>query len=286
MSEPVVYLNGRIVPAGQAAVSAFDSGFLHGVSVFTTLRAHNGRPFRLDRHLRRLSADAGRIGLRHEATAEELAGAVDEILRANALTEARVRITLTPGRPGAAPESTTLVTASETGIQAGWYEKGIGAIVNQVRQYEHDPLGGAKTGCYLPRVLARQAAAAAGADEALWFTHSGRLAEACFCNVFLVGDGGLATPPLDTPVLPGIVREAVLELTARLDLTCRDDEPIGYDDVLACREMFLTSSVAGVRPVVRLDRRPIGDEAPGPVTRSILAAYARLLEEECPPPGA
>ena len=284
MSERVVYLNGELIPADRAGVSVFDTGLLHGASVFTTMLARNGKVFRLARHLQRLMANADAIDLRHAATVEELTEAVDKLLTANGLADARVRITLTPGPVGVGGRATTLVTAAEPGIDPQWYQKGIGAITSAIRQYEHSPLAGVKTGCYLLRVLARQAAAAVGADEALWFTLSGHLAEGCYTNVFLVRGGEVHTPPLDTPVLGGIVREAVLEICDTLEIPRHDEIPLTADDVAAADEMFVTSSVAGVRPVVRLDRRGIGDEKPGPVTRKILAAYADLLEAECPAP--
>lgn len=283
MASQLVYLNGKIIPAEEARLSVFDTGFLHGASVFTTLLAHNGRPFRLDRHLGRLMANAKKIGLRHDTTAEQLTAAVADLLTANALTEARIRITLSPGPSGGEFRPTILVTTAQCDNQPSWYEKGIGVIVSSVRQDEHSPLTGVKTGCYLIRVLARQAAAAAGADEALWFTLAGNLAEACYCNVFCVRDATVFTPPLDTPVLPGIVREAVIELCAEMDIPCRDDQPLTGPDVQSAEEMFLTASVAGVRPVVRVQRRPVGDEKPSPVTRKIMAAYAKLLDTECPP---
>jgi branched-chain amino acid aminotransferase len=282
MSDNFVYLNGHVVPAAEAVVSVFDTGFLHGASVFTTLLGHNGRPFRLDRHLKRLQANAGKVGLAHTATTEELTQAVDEVLKANSLTEARIRITLSPGPVGGEPAPTTVVTAVEARNEPRWYSKGISVIINQVRQYEHDPIVGLKTGCYLTRVLARQAAAAMGADEALWFTHSGLLAEASYCNVFLVREGTVYTPPLSTPVLAGIVREAVLELCGKLQIPCRDDRELTAEDVQQADEIFLTSSVAGVRPVVRVARRPVGDEKPGAVTTKIMSAYTKLLDEECP----
>lgn len=286
MAGSYVYLNGSIVPADQAALSVFDTGFLHGASVFTTLLGHNGQPFRLDRHLKRLFDNAERIGLRRSVTAEELTAAVAEVLQANGLLEARIRITLSPGPVGTEAKPTTVVTATAPANQPEWYTKGIGVIVNRVLQYHADPIGGVKTGCYLPRVLARQAAAAVGADEALWFTTQGHLAEACFCNAFLVRGGAVATAPLETPVLPGIVRQAVMELCEGLSIACRDDQPLTGKDVEAAEEIFLTSSVAGIRPVVRVNRQPVGDERPGPLTRKIMAAYQRLLDAECAAKGS
>ena len=289
MSQSYVYLNGTILPAEEATVSVFDTGLLHGASVFTTLLGHNGRPLRLQRHLKRLLDNADRIGLRHGSSAEELTKAVNEVLAANRLTEARIRVTLTPGAvagPGEEPRPATIVTASAVENPPHWYEKGLGVMVSRFRQFGGDPAAGIKSGCYLGRVLARQEAAAAGLDEALWFTPAGDLAEACFCNVFLIRQGTVWTPPLETPVLPGIVREAVIELCQKHKIPCKADQPLTIKNCLAAEEMFLTSSVAGVRPVVRLERHAIGEEKPGPLTGKILAAYRKLLQEECPPQKA
>ena len=130
--------------------------------------------------------------------------------RANALVEGRARITLTPGPADGGGPCTTLITADPLPVQpAEWYQRGVGVVVSSYKQGRDDPLAGYKTGCYLPRLLARQEAAAKGAEEALWFTTDNLLAEACFCNVFCVLGGRVLTPPLDTPVLPGIVRGAV-----------------------------------------------------------------------------
>ena len=283
MSDRIVYFNGQILPAEDACLSVFDTGFLHGASVFTTLLVHNGRAFRLPRHLGRLLGNARRIGLVHPATPESLSAGLGELVAAAGLPEARVRITLSPGPVGEQPAPTTLITADPFRNDPRWYAEGLDVIINRVLTYRGDLIAGIKTGCYLTRVLARQAAASVGADEALWFNTDGQLAEACFCNVFLVRGGALATPPLDTPVLPGVVREAVIELCGQIGIACADDKPLTGADLVAAEEVFLTSSVAGIRPVVRIDRRPVGDEKPGPVARKIMAAYAALLDKECPP---
>ena len=154
-------------------------------------------------------------------------------------------------------------------------------MISSLRQGTGDVISGRKTGCYLPRMLARREAAGKGAEEALWFTADGRLAEACFCNVFLVLKGKLHTPPLDTPVLPGVVREAVIELYGPLGIECDDQTPLTIRQMLDAEELFLTSSTAGVRPVTRVEKHAVGEEKPGPVTKRIMEAYRELLEKEC-----
>ncbi len=283
MTQRNVYLNGKIIPASEATIGISDAGFLHGASVFTTMLSHNGAVFRLGRHIQRLMDTAMRFELRTDATDASLSSAVDELLRANEISAGRVRITLTPGAAGAdAP--TTLITAEALQEYPGqWYEKGIFVVVSSLMQVHGDPTFGSKTGCYLQRMLGRKEAAAKGADEALWFTADKRLAEACFCNVFLVLDGKVHTPRLDTPVLPGVVRQAVSELCRDLDLEFDDQTPLTVHEMLAAEEMFLTSSCAGVRPVSLVERHSVGDGKPGPVTKKIMAAYRELLDRECPP---
>jgi len=281
MANDNVYLNGKIVPHSQAAISVSDAGLLHGASTFTTMLARNGVIFRLDRHLKRLLETVELLGLKTDITGEQLTDACYELLAANALAEARMRITLTPGSIRQA-KPTTVVTADPLGdYPAEWYTKGIDVEVTSFKQLPGDVSYGYKTGCYLPRILARQEAAAKHAAEALWFTTSNYLAEACFNNVFLVLGGKVCTPPVDTPALPGIVREAVLELCEVLKIEADAENRLTVKDMLAAEEMFLTGSCTGVRPVARVERHAVGDEKPGQVTQRIMTAYRELVESEC-----
>jgi branched-chain amino acid aminotransferase len=231
----------------------------------------------------------GLLGIRTDATPQSLTGAVAATIAANSLSQARMRITLTPGSVHAIPGSdvpqvpTTLVTMEPLADYfSQWARDGISVIVSSYRQASGDPTFGYKTGCYLPRILARQEAASKGAQEALWFTADNRLAEACFRNVFLVLDGKVYTPPIDTPVLPGVVRAAVIELVPQLGLAIDDHTPLNVQHMLTASEIFLTGSGLGVCPVVRVQRHAVGNEKPGPVTRQLLAAYEQLLDKECP----
>ncbi|MBL7134756.1 MAG: aminotransferase class IV, partial [Phycisphaerae bacterium] len=189
MSERKVYLNGAIVPADEAKISVADVAFLHGASVFTTMLAHNAAVFRFGRHLQRLMDTAKLFDLRVDATPESLRAGVAETLAANSLADARVRITLSPGPVGQGEPTTVITTDALGDYPPQWYTEGISVIVSSFRQMTHSPTTGVKTGCYFPRVLARQEAAAKGAEEALWYTGDNRLAEACFSNVFLVRRG-------------------------------------------------------------------------------------------------
>lgn len=274
------YFNGTLMPAEEATISIADPAFLHGASTFTTLLAHNGVVFRFAKHLERLAETIRFFGMQVEATTGELVEATYRTLDANALTEARCRITLSPGPAGGRP-TTVITTEALPAYPEHWYAQGLAVIVTALKQQTADPTFGHKTGCYLPRMLARQEAAAKGCDDALWFTPDGRLAEACFSNVFLVMGGKVLTPPRDTPVLPGVVRDTVLELCNALEIPCDNETPLTVEEMLSADEMFLSSSCMGIRPVARVERHAYGDEKPGEITRRIMQAYRELLDREC-----
>lgn len=290
MSDLKVHLNGALVPAEQAAVSVDDVGLLHGGSAFTTLAARDGKCFRLDRHIARLHETCELLSLRvgPDGSAEALTAAVGEVLAANGLagsgSVARIRITLTPGAVTSLQPTTIVTAGALPPTPPKMIDAGVDVTVSSYRQIFGDPTFGYKTGCYFPRVLARKEAHRKQCAEAFWFTPAGHLAEACFMNVFLVKDGRVRTPARDTPCLPGVTRQAVIDCCEGMDIPVDDAEPILGQDVLAAEEIFLTASTTGLLPVVRVERRPIGDETPGPVTRQLRSAYETLVAAEAKEP--
>lgn len=280
MATDNVYLNGRIVPAQQACLSVADVGFLYGGSVFTTLIATNGRAFRLGQHIRRLLDSAQMLDLRTTADPAALAQSVSELLAANGLDKARLRITLSPGDVHS-HQPTVLISAEPMPTYPPeWITHGITVAVSPFKQGLGDPTYGFKTGCYFPRILARQEAHRKGAQEALWFTPDGRLAEGCFTNVFLVKDGALATPPRDTPAVPGITRQAVMELAEELKIACDSEKDLLIHNLLEADEVFLSATTTGITPVTRVERHAIGTEKPGTITQQLMAGYDALVEKE------
>jgi branched-chain amino acid aminotransferase len=195
-----------------------------------------------------------------------------------------VRFTVTAADPLDPQARPTLIVSAQavTGYPPEMYEKGMTVFIcTDYRQSAQDPLAGHKTTSYFPRLVALRTAQERGCNEALWFTPANLLAEGCISNVFLVKNGELRTPPLDTPVLPGIAREVVLEQAAALGITAHQ-VPCTIDDLLDADEVFLTNSVMEVMPVTRVERKAIANEKPGPVTRRLLEAYRTLTQSPEP----
>ena len=116
--------------------------------------------------------------------------------------------------------------------------------------------------------------------EAIWFTTNNQLAEGSISNVFLVRKGILKTPPLDTPVLPGIARSVVLEIARRDGLEVQE-RPLTVDDLLDADEVFLTNTIMQVMPVIRVEKRGIGKGGVGPVAGRHRREYEKHVREEC-----
>lgn len=287
MSESVC-LNGEIVPAREARVSVFDAGFTHAAGLFETMRVYNGRVMRLPEHIHRLNHSANTLAMQVSVSREEIARSVDRLLEANGLCDARVRLTVTPGnvpRPGqvgdAAPRPTVVLTAAPVrAYPADLYRHGMRVCICPYRQNAANPLAGHKTLAYLPRLMALKEAADRKCNEALWFTTNNQLAEGSVCNVFIVRDGTIATPPEDTPLLPGTVRKAVLELARTKGMTI-EEHAIDIDALLAAQEVFLTGSVLEIMPVTAVERHTIGAGVPGDITRRVSELYHQLVRKEC-----
>ncbi len=286
----IIYLDGQLIPRSEAKLSPFDHGFLYGYGLFETMRAYSGHIFRLDAHLARLRCSAESIGLTHSIlTTDEgkkcLKAACMATLEANRLKDARVRLTVSAGAgdmtpdPGTCSSPTLLITAQNLApVPPERYEAGFKAALSFLRRNSQSPLSRLKSTCYMENMLARTAARAAGYDEAIFLNEQGYLAEGSTTNVFLVSNGELITPCSESGVLPGITRDTVLEI-ARSENMKATERWVDLNELLEAQEAFVTSSILELMPLVSVEGRTIGSGKPGKLTRDLLFAYRKLVDE-------
>jgi branched-chain amino acid aminotransferase len=279
-----VFLNDNLIEVGEARVSVTDSGLLYGAGLFETMRSRNGVVFRLEDHLDRLSSSARALSISYPYEKTYIREAIDRLLQANELAEARLRLTLTNG-PLAQPEEqrkpTLLITATAfRPYPPEYYETGVLVILCPFRQNATDPTSGHKTTSYYSRLLALNLAHQKRAAEALWFTTDNRLAEGCVSNIFLVKNSILYTPPLETPVLPGIARKTVRQLAQQQSLDVVEKD-LFIADVLEADEIFLTNVIMEVLPVVGVEQHTVGNGKVGPITGKLREGFLRAIEQQC-----
>jgi branched-chain amino acid aminotransferase len=269
MAAEQVWLNGRVVPATEATVSVFDHGITVGDGCFETVKALDGIPVAVRRHLERLRRSAEGLGLRVPFTDDELRDAIQVVLGSAELPVARVRVTVTGG---AAPLGSERGDGPATVIVAAGPMEMSNAPTPVCTvpwpRNERGALAGLKTTSYAENVRALSMARAQGCSEAIFTTTRGLLCEGTGSNVFVVHDGRLITPTLATGCLAGVTRALVLEVTDAVEA----DLPM--DQLPEVTEAFLTSTGRDVQPIDRWDGRDLGD--PGPHTLEAAALFAAL----------
>lgn len=254
----VLYLDGDLVPAREARVSALDRGLLSGYGLFETLRAYGGRPWAFADHYARLRQGAELIAL-EIPPAELLTAAITDVLAANDLRDAGVRITITggvgpvdvqadPDEPGS-----VIVIVWPVRGYTDLYEKGA-ALVTLPQGAR--PLAEVKTTSYAVSVAGRVFARRAGADDALFLGGHKRVLEATGSNLFVATGERLRTPPLDDAILPGVTRRYVMDVARELGFAV-DEEHVYIDDLVAADEVVLTSSLREVYPAASVDGRSL-----------------------------
>ena len=281
--EQLVYLNGELLPRSRARISPFDHGFLYGYALFETMRARGRRIFRLHSHLERLSSSANMLGL--PLPPLDLEKACYEVLSANELDDARIRLTVSIGEgesvpdPPADPVPTVFIMgAPYNPPPVEKYREGYKAVVSKIRQNSKSPVARLKSANYLNNVLARREAKAAGADEAVLLNERGLLCEGSTGNVFLLYRGVLVTPNVESGCLPGITRQAVIELAAEMR-TGVEQREVRLEELLQADEAFLTNSLLGLMPLRDIDGKPVG-RGGRIATERLSAAYSELVLRE------
>lgn len=281
-----VHVDGNICLPEDAKISVFDRGFLYGDSVYETIGTVRGRLFALSDHLDRLERSAARLTLRLPPR-EVIERAILNTVAAAGNAESRVRVMVTRGGgkldldPASAGEPSLVVIAGPLGGPTPeMYDRGVAvAIVSVTRNLPGAIDPAIKSGNYLNNVLAlSEARRRPGVHEAILLSASGSVAEGASSNVFAVENGQIVTPALSVGILDGVTRGKVLALARGAGLPCREVDFLAPDQLRAAEEAFLTSAARGVLPVVAIDGRPLGDGTPGPVTRRMMALYARLTE--------
>lgn len=256
-----VWRNGDLVEAA-GAIDATDRGVLLGDGLFETLAVVNGKPLRLDRHLARLWESAQRLGMKLPYARADIDAAINDVAKSAAVDMGCARITLLRGdgpRGVLPPQNTpgTLLITVTTGV-VGAATPMRAIVASSTRRNEFSPASAMKTTNYLDAIIARREAAEAGVDDAIMLNTHGMVAEATAANVFCVIGGDLVTPPVSDGALPGIMREQIMIAE---DVIERSLSP---DDLSRAEEIVLSNSIS-VRPVIELDREPVGSRQPGPV---------------------
>lgn len=282
----VVLVDGEICAPDAARVSVFDRGFLYGDSVFETLRTYAGRPFKQAEHLARLERSAARVFIELPVSLSQLAQEINTGLERAGNPESYMRVIVTRGSGPVGldigfevdPLRVVIIAPLEP-PPAEAYARGITVVTFPTQRVaESTEAAGTKVGNYLVAVLAMRKARAAGASEALIVDHAGNVVEGASSNVFAVRGGRLSTPAEEAGILPGITRSTLLDVAREAGIAV-DFEALSVAELQAADEVFVTSSIRELLPVVRIDSTAIGAGTPGPTSLSLLRSFRKKARD-------
>ena len=279
----LVYIDGEFSLKEEAKISVFDHGLLYGDGVFEGIRSYEGRVFKLDEHLQRLYDSAKAIMLEIPISIEEMKTAVLETLRRNNLYDAYIRLIVTRGigdlglDPDKCPHPTIIIITDKIVLYPErFYEEGLEIVTVPTRRNYAEAINPRiKSMNYLNNILAKIEGKQAGAVEAVMLNAEGYVVECTGDNIFFVKDQAIVTPPVYMGILEGVTRNTVIDLARDQGFTV-EEKAFTRHDLYMADECFLTGTAAEVIPVVKIDRRLIGNGCPGIVTQKLIAEFHRI----------
>ncbi len=282
--EAPAYLNGSWLALSQARVSVLDRGFLFGDGIYEVVPVYGRKPFSWDGHLARLHRSLAALSLESATAAIDWSEIVHGLIAQAKAQDQFIYLQVTRGvarrdhsfpRPAVQPTVFAMVSPLKR-PSAQDRAEGLRAISLPDERWLRCDI---KSVALLGNVLAREAAVAQGAHEAI-LSRQGFLTEGAASNIWVVSQGRLRCPPRSNQLLAGI-RMSILPALARALEIPFEEGPIAQTEVLQADELLLTSATKEVMPITLLDGRPVGTGVPGPVFHALRAAYDQAIEAHC-----
>ena len=274
----IVYVNGHYRPHADASVHVEDRGYQFADGVYEVIAVRGGLPVDFGPHMDRLDRGLAELGIASPMSRAIWAVVMKQVIRRNRLNNGILYLQVSRGVaprshafPAASVAPSVVITArTKVGPSAKVVESGARVItVPDIRWQRRD----IKAVSLLPNVLAKQAAVEAGAYEAFLVEPDGTISEASASNAWIItADGTVVTRQADTGILSGITRLTVLRLAAEAGLVV-EQRPFTQEELLAAREVFLTSTTSFVLSVTQVNDRPVGNGHPGAIASDLRQRY-------------
>lgn len=276
----VIFLNGKFVPQEEAKISVLEPGFLTGYGVFETMRAYNGRIVYSAEHLKRFkkSADCAEIKLPYSL--DKIGRLIRQAVKLSGFLDNYLRLTLWKTIDKSSGAGILLIARKYEPYPQAKYRQGFRACVSGIKKYilEKDNLPvEIKTTSRLLYELGFFWAGKNNFDEALILDTLGNICEGTRTNIFFIADKEIFTPDLSCGCLSGVTRRVIFDSAKKNKLNVYEGK-FSLCDLYGADEAFLTNSLGGVMPLVRVGEKVIGEGKPGRLTRVFMEKYDALLK--------
>ena len=279
---PLVWLDGKLLPLGEARISPLDRGFLFGDGAYEVLPVYGGRAYRFEAHMARLDRSLAEIRMPPPLDRAGWLAVFGKLVHGNGggdlLLYAQVTRGVEPERnhvpAGGIRPTIFACVQNHPLIPASAIENGVAAVTAEDLRWSRCDI---KSTSLLGNVLLRWLAADAGATETI-LLRGGALTEASASSVHVVKGGCIVTPPQTNAILPGTTRSVIFELAGREGIPS-ERRPVAEAELRSADEILIASAGGGIRAITTLDGRPVGSGKPGPVYRRIYACFKATQRE-------
>jgi len=268
MQNKTVYLNGQYLPLSDAKISVLDRGFLFGDGVYEVIPSYLGKLFHFPEHIQRLENSLNGIRISNPYSTEQWLEIFTPLLDVSQNQYIYLQVTrgVAPKRDHAFPEhiEPTIFAMSANIASLDTFTKGVKAISLDDTRWQFCNI---KAITLLANILLRQEAVEHDSAEAI-LVKNGYVTEGAASNVFAVINGVLLTPPKDNSILPGITRDVILQLAKQNNIPYRETA-ITLEELKSASEIWITSSIREIVPIIELDAQTIAQGMPGPVWQTM-----------------
>lgn len=279
----IAFLNGEFMPLAEAKISPMDRGFLFGDGIYEVVPTYDGAPVGFKGHTARMSDGLSAINIDNPYTPEQWREILDKLVSKNSthFSTGNIGIYFHVSRGAdvkryhAYPTGVTptvfgfafeIAPPQPTDKQSA---KALKVALEEDKRWQRCHI---KSTSLLGNVMHFQAGADAGVNETILFNSEGMITEASACNVFMVKDNVITTPPLNHQLLPGITRAIAITAFKNAGLDVKEDW-FSKEDLLNADEVWLTSSSKEVAAVTEVNGKQIGEGIVGPVWEKAIRAY-------------
>jgi len=282
-----IWFDGKFVPLSKAKVPITTHAIHYGTSIFEGIRGYwsskNLYIFRLNDHVKRFRNSGIFYNITFNFSDKQIENAVLNLCKKNKIKEScYIRPFYFVGQYGinlhVTKRAPTHVAMFSFPFGDLFNKNGITATISKWRKFSDlsTPIQAKMGGNYLNSILATQDAKQKGFDEAIFLDQSGNVSEAPGENIFLVKNNKLITPTLSASALDGITQKSIITLAKDMNLEVKARK-VSKKELKFADEIFLSGTAAEITPIIKLDKKKIGDGKVGKITKSLMTSYADIV---------
>ena len=277
----IAYLDGAYLPIEEAKISPLDRGFLFGDGVYEVVPSYAGTMVGFAPHIARMQDGLAAIGMTLDWSESDWAELCNRLISENGTGNLGLYLHVSRGadtrRFHAFPKNVNPTVFAFT------FEIAPPPVADKALAHGYHVATAKdlrwrrchiKSTALLGNVLHFQQGYESNCDETILYNSNNELTEASACNAFIVKDGVVITPPLDSQLLPGITRHIVLDILRKDGAIKVEERVVTMDEVNNADEVWITSSSKEIAPVTQVDGVPVGDGQVGDVWLAAQTLYS------------